>query len=248
MLRRLLHDFIVLLGAAELVELAFQTFDCILKAVWSVDVLDQSLVDVHDLLAVAHVLCLFPSQLVVQSLHRLLQELHLHFVLVLDFAIFHNNFLVVVLNISLQLVQHTHFQFLVVVNVLSHPVDCIFERSNVAFIFADLRVGRPNGCLHVLLLEAQVFNKESEVGIQRVKLLQLLVLRVRLNLKHSCLHFLWRDLLLKLFDSIVKHEFEFLQLLCLPLELVNFGLSVTNSGVFGCDLAVKQLDVILMSL
>ena len=83
-------------------------------------------------------LSLLPRQLVVESLDRLLKELHLHLILVLDLTVLHDNLLVVVLDVPLQLVQHAHLQLLIVVDVLSHPADSVFERSDDAVIFADL--------------------------------------------------------------------------------------------------------------
>ena len=183
-----------------------------------------------------------------QGVHRLLQELHLHFVLVLNVTIFNDDFLVVILDVALKFVQHTHLQLFVIVNVLGNPVDSIFEGANVTLVLPDLGVGSPDRRLHVLLLESEIFDQESQVSIKRVELLEFFVLRVGFQLELPCLDLLWRDFLLKLFNAVIKHELELLELLSLLLELVDFCFTVADLLVFRCDLVVKELDVVLMVL
>ena len=112
------------------------------------------MVGLHDGNTATHVLVLLALQLVVQGINRLLQEGHLDLCLLLDFVVLNHNFLVMVLDVALELSEHTHLQLLVVVDVLGHPVHSILECSNVALILADGRVSCANGSLHVLLLES----------------------------------------------------------------------------------------------
>jgi len=110
-------------------------------------------------------------------------------------------------------VQHAHLQLFVVVDVLRHPVDSVFERPNVAFVLADLGVGSTDSSLHVLLLETQVLHEETQVGVQRVELLQLFVFRIRLQLQFPRLHLFRGDVLFQLFDAVVQNELKLLKFL-----------------------------------
>ena len=92
--------------------------------------------------------------------------MHLHFVLLLDVAVLDHDLLVVLVDIGLEFGQNTHLQLLVVVNVLGDPVDGVLERFNVAILLPDLRIGFPDGRLHVLLLEAQILHDEAQVGVK----------------------------------------------------------------------------------
>ena len=82
-------------------------------------------------------LSLLTSQLIVEGVDRFLQELHLHLVLLLDVAVLDYDLLIVLLDVGLKLSEHTHLQLLVVVNVLSDPIDGVLEGSDIALILAD---------------------------------------------------------------------------------------------------------------
>ena len=165
MLLHFLHDLGQLIGASLLRELLFKILDPLLKSARATDVENQVLVDLHDGHTVPHVLGLLTLQLTVQGVHRLFQELHLHFVLFLDFTVFHNDLLMMIFDKVLQLGEYCNLQLLVVINALGNKVDSILESSYVVFILADVCVGEADRSLHVLLLEAQIFNQESKVRV-----------------------------------------------------------------------------------
>ena len=196
MLLHFLHDLGQLIGASLLRELLFKILDPLLKSARATDVENQVLVDLHDGHTVPHVLGLLTLQLTVQGVHRLFQELHLHFVLFLDFTVFHNDLLMMIFDKVLQLGEYCNLQLLVVINALGNKVDSILESSYVVFILADVCVGEADRSLHVLLLEAQIFNQESKVRVHRVKMTQLLVSVERLQLQLFSLYFLRGNLLL----------------------------------------------------
>ena len=98
------------------------------------------------------------------------------------------------------------------------------------------------------MLEAQVLDQETQVGVQRVELLQLLVLGKGLNLQLSCLHFLRCDFFFQLLDAVIEYELEFLKLLGLLFKLENLGFTVSNLLIFLRNVIVKQLNVILVLL
>lgn len=92
--------------------------------------------------------------------------------------------------------------------------------------------------MHVLLLEAQILNQETEVCIQGVELLELTIFLVCLKLQLSCLNFLGCNLLFKLLDAIIEDEFELFQLLSLALQLVDLRFTLANSGILLSNLLV----------
>ena len=100
-----------------------------------------------------------------EGIDRLLEELHLHLIFLLDFAVLHNDLLVVVLDEVLQLLKHSILKFVIVVNALSHKIDCVLESANVVVILPDLSIGDANSSLHVLLLESEVLDQEAQIGI-----------------------------------------------------------------------------------
>ena len=163
----LLEDLVELFGAAELVELDLEVLDAAAEssALLS-DLLDQQLVGLHHKNAVLVVLSLLASQFIVKCINRLLKELHLHFVLLLNVTVLNYNLLVVLLDEALQLSQHAHLQLLVVVDVLRHPVDSVLERPNVAIIVSDVLIRDSDCVLQVLLFETQIFHDETQVGIE----------------------------------------------------------------------------------
>ena len=111
-------------------------------------------------------LSLLASQFIVKCINGLLEELHLHFVLLLNVTVLNHNLLVVLLDEALQLSQHAHLQLFVVVNVLRHPVDGVLERPNVAIIVSDVLIRDSDSVLQVLLFETQIFHDETQVGIE----------------------------------------------------------------------------------
>ena len=191
---------------------------------------------------------LLASEFVVQGVNRLLEELHLHLVLLLNVAVLDHDFLLIVFDVALELGEHAHLELLVVVNVLSDPVDGVLEGADVALVLADRLSGGLDSRLHVLLLEAQVLHDETQVSVERVELLQSLVLRVGLELELASFDLLGSDLLLQLLDAIIEHELELLKLLRLSLELVDLSLAITDLGIFLSYLLLQRLHVVIEAL
>ena len=188
---------------------------------------------------------LLASEFVVQGVNRLLKELHLHLVLLLDVAVLDDHFLLVVFDVALELGEHAHFELLVVVDVLGNPVDGVFEGADVALVLANRLSCGLDGRLHVLLLEAQVLHDEAQVCIERVELFESLVFRVGLELELASFDLLGSDLLLQLLDTVIEHELELLKLLSLSLELVDLSLAITDLGILLSYLLLQRLHVVI---
>lgn len=84
-------------------------------------------------------------------------------------------------------------------------------------------------------------------------MLQLLVHLVGFSLKSSDFEFSWGNVPLEVFDLVVKHELEFLELLRLFLELVNVVLSFSNGKILvenftglGVNLLSELLDSLIL--
>ena len=110
-------------------------------------------------------LSLLTGQFIVKCIDRLLEELHLHFILLLNVTVLDHDLLVMLLDVALEFGQHAHLQLLVVVDVLSYPVDCVLKRPNVALVHTNLRIRSSDSCLHVLLFETQIFDDEAQIGV-----------------------------------------------------------------------------------
>ena len=53
------------------------------------------------------------------------------------------------------------------------------------------------------------------------------------------------DLFLELFNAVIEHELEFFELLRLPLELVDFGLTISDLGIFFSNLLLQSLHKVV---
>ena len=157
-LRCLIHNLLQLLESTSFVELASFDFNTCLKLC---DVFNESLISGHDKDAILGMFSLLTLQLVMKSINRFLQELHLYFVLLLNVVILDYNLLVVTLNVALKLLQYAHLQLLIVINALSDPVNRILECADCAVIHADLGSGLMNSLLHLLLFQTKVLDQEA---------------------------------------------------------------------------------------
>ena len=63
-----------LLGATSIAELGLQAIDCLFQSTLTVDIVNEFLVNIHNLETVTGVFSLFSSQLVMKGVYRLLKE------------------------------------------------------------------------------------------------------------------------------------------------------------------------------
>ena len=157
-LRSLIHNLLQLLQSTGFVELASFDFNTCLQLC---DVFNETLIGGHDEDSILGVLSLLTLKLVMQSINRFLQELHLNFVFLLNVVILNYDLLVVTLNVALKLLQHAHFQLLVVINALGDPVNRVLECTDCAVIHADVGAGLMNSLLHLLLFQPKVLDQEA---------------------------------------------------------------------------------------
>jgi len=98
---------------------------------------------------------------------------------------------------------------------------------------------------HGLLLNAQVIDLESTLRVGLVEVLEVVVERVSLRTELEDLLLLRRDRTVQVFDLVVQHEFELLQLLGLLLEAVDLLLPGADELVALADLGVEVVRLLL---
>lgn len=150
------------------------------------------------------------------------------FVLLLDVGVDLHVLDLLVLHVRVQVLVHRALQLVEVVDELHRPVNGIREALYEDVVRPDLRPVLLDQVLHVLLPRPQIVYDVSEVGVDLVVVLEVLVHLVGLLLETRDLHLAGRDVALKLFDLVVKHKLELLELLSLLLELVDLLLPVTD--------------------
>ena len=141
------------------------------------DLLDQLDVVRHDLQVVSLVNLTLNFETLLERVHRVLEELPLVLVLLLDVRIDVSIFGLLVLDEPEQAVVHRDLQLLVIVCVLHHLVDGILEAVDVGVVVAHDVAVRHDGFLDDALTHAQVLNHEAERGVHLVVLLEALVHR-----------------------------------------------------------------------
>ena len=90
------------------IENTSEVLNTLLQTSFATDFFNETLVDIHDGDAVLGVLGLLTLQFVVECVDRFLQELHLDLVLLLDVIVFNHDLLIVVFDVSFQLLEHAH--------------------------------------------------------------------------------------------------------------------------------------------
>ena len=98
---------------------------------------------------------------------------------------------------------------------------------------------------HGLLLNAQVIDLESTLRVGLVEVLEVVVERVSLRTELEDLLLLRRDRTVQVFDLVVQHEFELLQLLGLLLKAVDLLLPGADELVALADLGVEVVRLLL---
>jgi len=113
----------------------------------------------------------------------------------------------VLIDNSLQLIE--------VIDVLDNPVNGILEALDEDIVGSNLCSVLFDQILHVLLSGSELIHNVTKIGIDLVVMSQVLVHVVGLLLQSGDLHASWGDVSLQLFDFVIKHELELLELLSL---------------------------------
>lgn len=111
-------------------------------------------------------------KLVVQLLVRVGQELSLGLEFLLDVLIDVLLFLLRVGDIVVQVCMEAQFELVVIVDVLSDPVNSVTVGADVSFVPADLGAGVGDRVLHLLLAGAVVIDGQTETGVNLIEKLK----------------------------------------------------------------------------
>ena len=100
----------------------------------------------------------------------------------------------------------------------------------------------------MLLPGPEIIDDVSEISINLIEMLEVLVHVICLLLQACDLHLAGGNVTLELLDLVVEHELELLQLLGLLLQLIDLLLTVTDELIFSADLSCLVLDLLLQGL
>jgi len=143
----------------------------------------------------------------------------------------------VLIDNSLQLIE--------VIDVLDNPVNGILEALDENVVGSNLCSVLFDQILHVLLSGSELIHNITKIGIDLVVMSQVLVHVVGLLLQSGDLHASWGDVSLQLFDFVIKHELELLELLSLLFQSVNLLLFFSDHVVFLMDREALLPNVLL---
>ena len=118
-----------------------------------------------------------------------------------------------------------------VIYELHYSVYSIFESLDINVIRPDLASVLLNQLLHMFLPRPEIIYYITQICIDLVIMLQILVHLIGLLLQPRDLHFSRCYVPLQFLDLIVQHELELLQLLRLLLQLINLLLPLSDRYV-----------------
>jgi hypothetical protein len=99
----------------------------------------------------------------------------------------------------------------------------------------------------VLLPCAQVIHNVTEVSINLIVVLEVLIHFISFFLQPSDLHLAGSNVALQFLNLVVKHKLELFEFLSLLFELINLLLALTDSEVFGSNFGLLNLDLIVQA-
>lgn len=124
-----------------------------------------------------------------------------------------------VLNEAEKALVDGNLQLLVIIGVLDNLVDGILEVIDLCIVIADVVTVCSNSLGNQCLTNSEVLDHETERGVDRVKLGQLLVKFLCLHFQAIHLAFFRSNILPEVTNLLVKNEFELLKLLSLLLKV-----------------------------
>jgi len=158
--------------AAELLELVLLVLDVLPELE---DLSDQVRVSLHVCLVILKMKsCFFLNAGCKRVTHRL-EEPQLSLVFSLNLFVHFLLLKVLIFNILKHLLLDRPLQLIEIIDILSHPVDSIFERADVYCVRVDLDFGAVNHLLHLLLADAETVNQVAELGVGFVEFSELFV-------------------------------------------------------------------------
>ena len=134
-----------------------------------------------------------------------------------------------------------------VVSVLDYPVDGVLLLIDLVGVLADNGAVFGDLVSHQLLINAQVINLESSLGVGHVVLHELLIKLISSALKLSNFQFFRGDVSVQILNFEVEHELKLLQFLSLLFEAVDLLLSVADELVLLTNFFIQITGVVIQS-
>jgi len=163
--------------------------------------------------------------------HTVLKVVLLALVFLPNFTVHLYSLALLVLDEVVELFVDRFLELLVVISVLDYPVDSILLLVDLVGVLADNGAVFGDLVSHQLLINAQVINLESSLGVGHVVLHELLIKLISSALKLSNFQFFRGDVSVQILNFEVEHELKLLQFLSLLFEAVDLLLSVADELV-----------------
>ena len=90
-----------------------------------------------------------------------------------------------------------------IINILHHPVHCIFEALYVGVVVTDLASGSSDDFLHLVLPISIIIHRKTQTTIDCIASLQRIVHFLRLDFQVIYLGFSWRNIVFKVLNFVL---------------------------------------------
>jgi len=172
------------------------------------NLLNQLLILNHDVLIVLFVKHVFLLKALLKLLVRALKVFLLVQVLFLNVGVDVGGLCALSLNEVLQLLLHFVSHEVDICNVLHDFIHCTLEALDLNIVLSNLGTGCFDQLKHLFLLHTKVIYSKAECAVRNVELAELIVHLLSGESQCVNLGFTRRDIPLKLFNLVIKHELE----------------------------------------
>ena len=200
------------------------------------DLVNQVHVVCHDLKVVRLVNLALNFESLLEGRHRVLQELLLVLVLLLDVRLHIAVLRPLVLDERVQTLVQLALQLGVVIGVLHDLVYSVLEIVDVSLVVADCISVCGNCFGNQGLPHTEVLDHETERCVDGVVLIQLCIERAGPVFETQNLGLLWRDVLPEVANLFIEDELELFELLSLLLQVEDIFLPLMDDLVFDVNL------------
>lgn len=135
-----------------------------------------------------------------------------------------------------------------VITVLNNPVDCVLLLVNLISVLADNSTVFSDLISHEFLINAQVIDFKTSLGVCRIILHELGIKFISSPLQLSNLQFFRCDSSVQILNFEVQHKLKLFQLLSLLLQAINFLLSVSNELIFLTNQFIEFTSIVVQNL
>jgi len=150
----------------------------------------------------------FFLETLLKTVRRVLKISELILMLLFDIWINLNVLHWLVSDVRIEILVDNLLELIKVINVLNNPIDSILKLTYGNLVRPDLCSVLSDHVLHVLLSGLEIINDVTQVSVNSIIMLQVLVHVICLFLEPSDLLSSWCNVSLQLLDFVIKHELE----------------------------------------